>query len=62
MARREEPGIGVAGEGGGLGLAVDDGDLVAVAVQLVGRGDADDPRAQYQCLHRDLFAIPRSGC
>ena len=55
MARREEPGIGVAGEGGGLRLAVDHRHLVAVAVQLIGRGDADDPRAQHQRLHRRPF-------
>jgi len=51
MARREKPGIGEAGETGGLRLPVDDRDLMAITREFIGRGDADDPGPQHQRFH-----------
>jgi hypothetical protein len=50
MGRREEPRVGVGGEGGGLRLAIDDGDVVAIAIELVGGGNADDAGAEDEDL------------
>ena len=51
MARREEAGIGIAGEGGGLGLAVDDRHLMTITAEFIGRGDADNSGSENEGLH-----------
>jgi hypothetical protein len=61
MSGGDQPGIGVAGERGGLLGPVDDRDLVPVLQQLMGGGDADDARAQHQCPHGRLRSVYTIG-
>ena len=51
MAGCDQAGIGEAGLAGGLGLAIQDSDVMAVAQQLIGGGDADDPGAENNDAH-----------
>jgi hypothetical protein len=46
VTRREKAGIGVAGEGRRLRLAIDHGHFVAVAVEFIGGRDAHDSGAE----------------
>ncbi len=55
VSRRNDAGIGKAGLFGYSVAAFDDVDLVSIAGQLVGRGDADDAGADNCYLHITPF-------
>ena len=52
VADRDLAAVGEAGFGGRRGLAVDDGDVVALLAQEVGRGDAEQAGAENDDFHR----------
>src|SRR5262245_17778149 len=60
MARREQPRIGVGGERRRLCLTVDDRDLEAVAIKLIGGGDAGNAGAENQRFHHGTVYIAAS--
>jgi hypothetical protein len=51
VADRHLPAVGEAGFGGGRGLAVDHGDVVALLAQEMGRGDAEQAGAEDEDSH-----------
>ena len=57
MAGRDHAGVAPARAGGDLAVAFDDHDLVAVPLQLIGRGDADHAAAEHDYAHGG-FAPP----
>ena len=58
MARRDHAGVAPARLGRDLGVALEDDDLVAVPLQLIGGGDADHAAAEHHYAH-DLSGLPR---
>jgi hypothetical protein len=53
MADRDLPAVGEAGLRGRRGLAVDDGDVVALLAQEIGRGDAEQAGAENEDVHEE---------
>ena len=49
--------VGEAGLQTGAGLAVDEGDLMAVAQQIIGGGDTDNPGAEHGDLHGEFSQL-----
>src|ERR1700722_8594131 len=63
MARRDHAGVAPAGPGRDLAVALDDHDLVAVALQLIGGGDADAAAAEHDYAHGGLaWAARQAAC
>ena len=53
MADRDLAAVGEAGFGGRAGLAVDDGDVVPLLAQVIGRGDAEQAGAEDDDFHEE---------
>jgi hypothetical protein len=47
VARRDHPGVAPAGASGDVAVAFEDHDVMAVPLQLIGRGDADHAAAEH---------------
>src|SRR5271156_2705379 len=67
MAGRDHAGVAPTRPGGDLAVALDDNDLVAVPLQLIGSSDADHAAAEHDYAHGGFAppavrrAVPEAG-
>src|SRR5580692_9465237 len=61
MPRRDHAGVAPARPGGGQGVALEDDDLVAVFLQLIGGRHPDDAAPQNDYPHRFSDPAPRAS-